>query len=168
MSNKGIDHAVAISPAAWPQDVVKLLGQVEALLNAGQSRQALDQLRRAKSASPWATNAVGVCLLRNGDARAALDVFRGLAISGHLALRQDAPTVFKTNFATALLATNNIVGCLSTLKEIGDECHPAIDRLRTAIGRWEAGLSFWHRLNWYMGGEPSSTVELDFPAGDLT
>lgn len=61
-------------------------------------------------------------------------------------LKPDAPLVFKTNFATALLASNNMAGCLSVLHEIKNEEDPTVKRLRAAIAQWKQGLSFWQKL----------------------
>ena len=118
--------------------------------------------------SAWATNALGVCQLRLGNAKVAVDVFRGLALAaGGILLRNDVPAVFKTNYATALLAADNMGGCLSVLAEVREEEHLAIGKLRVAIQRWKESLTLWQKINWYLGGQPDRPVALDFPLGDL-
>src|SRR5262249_577514 len=75
--------------------------------------------------------------------------------------------VFKTNYATALLLSGNIAGGLRALDEVRDEQCPAVGRLREAVRRWERNLTFWQRVNWWLGGEPDRPLTLDFPPGDL-
>jgi hypothetical protein len=148
--------------------IADLLRKVDQLLREGQPGKALDLIARAKVRSPWATNAAAVCQLRLGNAKVALDVFRGLVLgAGGLILRADVPIVFKINYATALLAADNLAGCLSVLTEVRDEGHPAAQKLRAAFARWKKGLSLWQRIQWYMGGQPNGRLELDFLPGDL-
>src|SRR5262245_21736890 len=149
---------------AKPPEVVELLARADDLLRDGHSDQARDLIARARLASQWATNALGVCQLRAGNAKVALDVFRGLVLaSGGLLLRQDVPVVFKTNYAAALLASDNLAGCLGVLNEVRDEQNPAVERLRGAIRRWQKSLTFWQKVNWWLGGHPGQPVPLDFP-----
>ena len=81
--------------------------------------------------------------------------------------RKVIPPVFKTNFATALLAENNLPGCLGVLQELRDGRHPAVQKLWAAIARWKGGLTLWQKVNWYLGGQPDRPVALDFSLGDL-
>lgn len=150
-----------------PSEVADLLAKVTLLIRDGQPQKALDLLRRATTSSPWLNNAVGVCLLRLGQAQAAQDVLRGLVLGVGITLKPDAAPIFKTNFATALLLTDNLSGCLSALADVNDEQNPAVQRLRGAINRWKQSLPFWEKIQWYLGGHPTRKVELDFPPGDL-
>jgi hypothetical protein len=109
-----------------------------------------------------------VCQLRLGNARAALDTFRGLVLgAGGILLRKDDPAVLKTNYAVALLLTGNMGGCQSVLEEVKEEEHPAVGKLKAALRRWSQSLTLMERINWYMGGQPDRPVMLDFPPGDL-
>src|SRR5262245_58160211 len=126
----------------WPADVAGLLGRVEQELQAQGPRAALEVLDRAKATGPWPTNARAVCLLRLGEAQAALELLRGLVLDG-AGLRDTVPTVFKVNYATAQLLSGNLTSCIVTLGQARDEGHPAVQRLRGAIRRWHQGLSFW-------------------------
>jgi hypothetical protein len=149
-------------------EIVELLGKVERLLEEGQPEKALDAISRAKLKSPWVTNATAVCVLRLGEVKRAADLFRGLTAGpGGVTLRHDAPAVFKTNFATALLAANEVSGCLGVLYEIGDEENPAVEQLRGAIARWKKSLSLWQKLRWYTGDHPDHPVAFDFPLGRI-
>lgn len=165
---------VAVAPSNGAEvlpkspEIVELLAKVDNALEAGNPKSGLDAIARAKSSSPWSTNALGVCRLRLGDVGGAVNVFRGLALaSGGLLLRPDVPAVFKTNYATALLVADNKGGFLSILEELSDADHPAVGRLRGAIERWKQTLTFWQRLAWTFGGQPDKPVSLDFPPGDL-
>src|SRR5262249_44239431 len=140
---------------ARPPEVVELLGKVDRLLRGGWPGQALEVAVRARVKSPWAANALGVCQLRLGNAKSAVDVFRGLVLAGGLTLRRAVPDVFKTNYATALLLSGNVSGGVRLLDEVGDEQSPAVRRLREAVRRWAESLTFWQRVNWWMGGEPN-------------
>lgn len=156
----------AATDASWPEAIAPALAKVDEELQAGRAKQALEILRRTDTTSPWVANALGVCQLRLGQAQAAVDTLRKLAVADHLNLRSDAPVVFKANFATALLLSGNLAGGVRTLKEIGADRHPAVERLQAALSQWQNSLSFWERFNWWLGGEPSRPVALDSP-GDL-
>ncbi len=97
-------------------------------------------------------------------------VFRELLLNpGSTWMRPDLPTVYKANYATALLMAGHPSGCLEILGEINNGAHPSVERLREAIRRWEAGLSFWQRLNWRIGKiEPTGRpVQLAFAPGEF-
>jgi hypothetical protein len=158
----------AIPALSKPPEIVDLLPRVQKLLHEDRPAKALELIARAKTTSPWAKNAVGVCQLRLGNAKAALDVLRGLVLgAGGIEVRGDVPAVFKTNFAAALLLSGNLSGCVSVLEEVGRDAHPAVGRLQAAIKRWKRSLTFWQKANWYLGGQPEIPVALDFPPGDL-
>lgn len=115
-------------------------------------------------------NAKGVCLLRLGQAHAAVVLYREIVFKpGCSWVRPELPTPYKVNFATALLLNGNISGCVGVLNEALDPTHPGIQRLRACIRRWERGLTFWQRLNWMCGwtDESNSHVPLDFEPGLL-
>jgi hypothetical protein len=152
---------------ARPPEVAGMLGEVEKLLEAGQPAAALELVGRSRIGSPWLANAAAVCQLRLGNAAAAVETYRGLVLKGGLFLRDDVPVVFKVNFAVALIASGNLAGGLRTLGEVRDESHPAVREIREALRRWQAGMSFWQRLWWSLGGSPPRPLVLDFPPGRL-
>lgn len=158
------------SPATDPRpcELTDLMDRVGDLLREGQPRKGLDLLARSGVGSPWAANATGVCLLRLGDTRRAIELFRGLVLGqGGLVLRWDVPTEFKTNFATALLMDGNVPGCTSVLAEVRGDDHPAVRKLRAPIRRWQEGMSLWEKVCWHFGSPPDRPVELGFEPGDL-
>lgn len=162
-------HPMSVRPPArpWPAEVHGLLSAAEQALLAEDPQSAFDLLSEAKEAPSWLANARGVCLLRMGEVERALDLFRGLALApSGFGLRHEAPTVFKTNYATAQLLSGNLTGCIVTLGQAQDDAHPSVQRLRAAIRRWRQGLSFWDKVRPLFGGS-LPPVELDFPPGDL-
>jgi len=150
-----------------PPEVSELLTKVAAALDAEHPRKALDLLQRWKVKSPWVTNAMAVCLMRLGDAPRAVEMLKGLVVTSGVCFRSDVPAVFLTNFATALLMIDNVSGCESALGAIPDQQAPGIQRLRTAIRKWKAGLSFWQKMRWYWGDTLAHPVKLDFPPGEI-
>jgi hypothetical protein len=150
-----------------PPEVAALLAQVEELLHEDRPRAAFDLLARSKNGSPWVMNARGVCLLRLGEIESAIQLFRGMVLStGGILVQPNLPTVFKTNFATALFLSENVSGGLSILKEIKDAHHPSVRKLHAALEHWKQGLSLWQKLQWYLGGQPVHPVVIELP-GEL-
>src|SRR5687767_13405802 len=122
MTNKTTGQAAPpeAQASAWPAQQAAALGRVAELLGRDGPQAALDYLDRSKDTSAWLANARAVCLLRLGQPQRALDVLRGLALGGIGGLKADAPTVFKTNYATAQLLTGNVTGCVVTLGQARD------------------------------------------------
>jgi hypothetical protein len=151
-----------------PPELADLLARVAALLEAGEPEKARALLARTKSESPWAKNALGVCLLRLGQPGSAVELFRGLVLPPTgLHLRADAPTVFKVNFAAALLAAGNVSGGIRALEDARAEERPAVHALRAAVERWTRSLSFWEKVRWRFGSELDRPVVFDFPLGEV-
>jgi len=167
MSPRAGTNGPADVAVARPPEAAELLRKAEKLLGEGRPEAALELTGRPGVSSPWLANAAAVCQLRLGKARAAVDVLRELVLKGGLFLREDAPTVFKVNFAAALIADDNLTGGLRVLDELRQEEHPAVREIRDAVRRWEAGMTFWQRLRWRAGGRPPRPLVLDFPPGRL-
>lgn len=146
-----------------------VLEEIRTLLEKNEVAESCRRLRAEKNRSPALQNALGVCLLRLGEVEKAIDLYRGLVIAGDtVVMRSDAPTVFKTNFATALLLMGNVAGCVATLDEIKGPEHPAVARLRRTIARWKQNHGLLCRFLLIIGGLPSNVrVSVDFPPGDL-
>ena len=142
--------------------------KVAGLLDAGRAKEALDAVRTHSGTDPCLKNLHGVCLMRAGFASDAVRLYRQLVLSSNgVTLRPEAPTIFKSNFATALLLDGNVTGAEAVLHEAADDLHPAVQKLRAAIARWRSGLSFTQRLQWRFGMDPGQPIELAFPPGDL-
>ena len=82
-------------------------------------------------------------------------------------LADDLPLAVKVNFATALVAAGERSGGEHVLDEIGNEIEPGVQRLRTAIRRWESRLTFLQRFLLRLGFEPNVPLELIPPLGEL-
>lgn len=150
----------------WPAEVSDLLGRMSKLLDEGQPAAALELLGRNKQSSPWLTNAAAVCQLRLGNTSVAVDALRGLVLSG-LFLRPDVPTVFKLNFAVALIVDGNLPGGERVLHELRSEDHPAVRELREELQRWSSSMTFWQKLRYTVGGTPPRPFVLESPPGRL-
>jgi hypothetical protein len=156
-------------PAAEEADY--LLSQVKNLLDEDRPEDALDLLwGRGGSSEPFLRNAKGVCRLRMGETSDAIETFGALALASRgrdTDLLPEAPTVFKTNFATALVRAHAVSRCVKVLNKIGDEQNATVQKLRAAIKRWEESLTFWQRLQWHLGIRPKRRVVLGWKLGDL-
>lgn len=113
-------------------------------------------------------NAQGVCLMRQGKADEAIRIYRTLLLdSTGLFLREDLPTVYKTNYAFALMLSGHAAGGINILTELSDVDHPSVHQLRFVVGAWKARLSLMQKLGLTLGLEPKRPVVLDFPPGEL-
>lgn len=145
-----------------------LLHQVQVLLDAGQPDKALEAIRSTGQRSKPLLNAYGVCLMRTGQIDKANSVFRNLVIRGEgFYLDPGAPTVFKTNYATAILLGKHVDGCRSVLSQIEDQQHPAVLKIHNAIEHWRRTLGRVRRFFIPLLGMPDAVVPLAFPPGDL-
>jgi hypothetical protein len=152
-----------------PEKVSDVLALVQGLLDAAKPKDAVELIRKYGTNSAELSNLYGVALMRAGEAAKAVEVYRGLCINeSGFALKQNLPTSFKTNYATALMLVKNVTGCLATLREVQDQDAPYVLKLRAAIERWRRSLGWWKRLafDWY-GAEPDRPVLLDVPPGEL-
>jgi hypothetical protein len=125
------------------------------LNNSGQGGQAMQ-------------NAKGVCLMRMGKSDLALKILRETVFSqGPYAIPKNTPTVYQSNYVTAMLLQNNVLVAHTLLKDIPDQNHPAVRRLKQAVKNWKRSLPLWRRLVLWTGAFPDQAVKLDFPPGDL-
>ena len=148
-----------------PTDV---LDSIRELLDQGRVEDALQLINRRGQKSAAIENARGVCLLRLGKYQQALATFRDLVFpGGSFGIDPETPTVFQTNYVTALLTLNNVVVARSILDQIEDKHHPAAVRLRSAIGKWKKSLGPLRAMLLLVGAYPDTPVRLDFPPGDI-
>jgi len=148
-------------------DPTKILEQMMFAASSGHYREA------AELAGPALTlreiqNAKGVCLLRLGRIEEAIHLFRCLVLTpGSTFVRADLPAYVKLNFATALLMSGHPAGCAQILAEVDETSEPMALRLRGVIRRWVSQLSFWQKLNWWIGRiePPARRIALDFEPG---
>jgi hypothetical protein len=156
----------AVRNPAWPSEDADRLTRVDRLLREGRPQEALSLLPAADDGL-WIRNARGVCLLRLGRPRPAIDALRDLVFNpSGFGVRPDAHPVFEANYATALLLAGNTDGFFGILGGIRERTHPAVARLGGAIRRWKVGMTFWQRVASALGvGGPR--FSLDFPPGEL-
>ena len=117
----------------------------------------------------WVKNTRAVCFLRVGGYQEAVNIYRTFVLaSGGISLKSDLATIYRTNYAVALLLMGLPSGCLAALVGI-DPSNETVRKLRAAIRTWEAKLSFWQWLNWKVGGmdPPGCRIPIDFPPGEF-
>jgi hypothetical protein len=125
-------------------------------------------LRAAKLRTNAIQNAAAVCLMRIGRIDEAVGIVRGLSIPGDgFSLDPRAPTVFKANYATALLLAQRVNGCVGVLNQIADRSHPSVVKIRRAIEDWAKTLNPIRRFLLPIAGYPNTHVPLAGPPGDL-
>ncbi|MCA9243374.1 MAG: hypothetical protein KDA32_05425 [Phycisphaerales bacterium] len=150
-------------------DDITLLEHVRSLLAEGKARDAVSHIHRHWTGSIPCRNALGVALMRAGDAVKAVDVFRGICVNeSGVVVNQDLPLYCLTNFATALLLVGRVDGCVALLKSLQADSEPGVRRLRDVIERWRNSLGWIKRMafDWY-GADTDSPIPLDFEPGEL-
>lgn len=145
-----------------------LLHHVQSLLDRGDVETALELLRTTPHRSKAMVNAYGVCLLRIGRIEEAISTFRKLVNCGAgFGIEPGTPTIFQTNYATALLLGRLVDGGVGVLSQIPDQQHAAVARLRDAVQNWKRTLSPFRRFLIPLIGWPVAAIPLAFPPGDL-
>lgn len=156
-----------MSEADFPTNSV--VEQVKNALNENNVDSAIQILRRSGDRSMAAQNAMAVCLMRKGEADAAVKTLTPL-VHPHsgLSVDPDTPLGVKLNYATALLLNGKIAACETTLHAISEAKHPSVVRLREAISKWKRSQSFGRRISMFLGSYPiDAKVTLDLPPGEL-
>ncbi len=146
-----------------------IIDQVKNLLNDNRPDEAIKILSRNRDTSTAIQNARAACLMRLGQAEDALRILNSLIFPhGGVSINPDAPLRVKVNYATALLLSGNLAGCLAALGELRGETHPSVERLRQAIASWRKSQDFWCRFSMAIGMHPFNVkVPLDFPPGEM-
>lgn len=119
---------------------------------------------------PMARNDMGVCLMRQGRHEEAAKLFRDLIYEpGAIWIRPHVSAKLRINCATALLLTGHPAGCLDTLVDLDPRQLPRVGEIHAAIRRWEKTLSWWSRLNWWLGRiePPRIEIPIDFVPGEF-
>ncbi len=122
------------------------------------------------SKDPLARNDMGVCLMRQGRHEEAAKLFRDLIYEpGAIWIRPHVSANLRINCATALLLTGHPAGCLDTIVDLDPGQQPRVQEIQDAIRRWEKTLSWWSRLNWWLGRiePPKVPIALDFVLGEF-
>jgi hypothetical protein len=171
LRQSGLSNTRSITVKNHAQDdrrEADLFQEVETLLNENRPEEALERIKAAGVRSKAMRNAYGVCLMRAGRIDKANAVFRELVLPGTgFFLDPEAPTVFKTNYATVLLLGTHVNGCVEVLSQIEDQNHPSVIRIRSAIAAWKRTLGPVRRWLSPLLGLPEKVVPLTFAPGDL-
>jgi hypothetical protein len=120
---------------------------------------------------PWALGPVqnmrGVSMLRQGQTKTALKIFRSLVFpTGGVVIDTSCPVAWQANFVVALLLSDNLDGFLAHVQRIQPQDHPLATRLREVVAQWRARMSGWRKWRWkILGGAPPESLELDFTIG---
>jgi len=138
-----------------------LLDRAKRTLESG-SPEAAYAMVSTRNSSDELQNLAAVCLMRMGKAEEALTMLRRLVLpSEGLVMEAHVPAKYKVNFATALLLSGNLGGCLATLREIGDD--PSAKRLAERIAQWKSSLGTMDKIRLVMGSDPKSMPTIDPP-----
>lgn len=122
------------------------------------------RLLQSQGSSPEVVNLRAVCLMRMGNAEAALALMRSIALQpGCTWMRSPLPNAFKINFATALLMNGLPNGCADALDEIDDEALPAVQNLRAVLAEWSKSLPFIQRMQWRLGRVAPTKCQISLP-----
>ncbi|MCG3180050.1 MAG: hypothetical protein BIFFINMI_02404 [Phycisphaerae bacterium] len=149
------------------QNASPLLREAASLLERNHPEQALARLSKARGAEPAVENARGVCLMRLGRVDEALELYRRLLYPrGGLQIAPGASPKVLANFATALMLTGNLSGCVETL-DAADAADPAVVRVRQAVATWRKSLGVVRRLLAKLGLAPGRPTRLEFPPGAI-
>ena len=149
-------------------DATAVLNRVRQMLDQGQAENALEVLNASGQNSLAIQNAKAVCLLRLGRLEGAVKIFRDLVFpSGAFSIPDDTPTLFRVNYVTALLLSDNLVVGLQLLREIPDKNHPAVVQLKAGVRQWKRSLPLWRRILLPIGLYPEKSFCLDFAPGHL-
>ncbi|MEZ6039293.1 MAG: tetratricopeptide repeat protein [Planctomycetaceae bacterium] len=150
-----------LSPAEFLQLVVTVA-------ESGRYEEALRIAADAVEQSPDLRNVRGVCLMRMGRAREAVQLYRSYILAPNCTwMRTDLPVIHRTNFATALMLAGLTLGGRDSLSEIREVDHPSVVRLKQSLAEWQRKLAWWQRIWFRMGIAPEIPVEIRFIPGDL-
>ncbi|MFG0288264.1 MAG: tetratricopeptide repeat protein [Rhodopirellula sp. JB044] len=129
---------------------------------------AAHEALRALPRSLVVSQAMGVCVMRIGNAAEAVNLFRTMSVvPGTTVLKPEADDTLKVNYATALMMNGLPSGALDLLDELEDPCDPMALQIRAAIRKWANGLVFWRRWDWKLNriDPPRCFVPFDFTPG---
>jgi hypothetical protein len=94
-------------------------------------------------------NIKAVLLMRLGRPNEAISLLRPLIFDlSLLSLKPGIPNNVVINFATALLMTGHVGGCLEIIDGLPDQKNDKIKRIRKSIRDWEKTLSWMSWFDW--------------------
>lgn len=122
--------------------------QAKKLIAVQNYQAALDALPE-HSSDREIGNIKAVLLMRLGRFDQALNLLRRIVMDSVTMLpKPDVPERIQLNFATALLMTGHIAGCIGVIQTIADAENEQAVELRVDIRKWEKSLSVLAWLDW--------------------
>ena len=144
------------------------LERIATLLDQGRAEEALNLINHSNQHSPAWQNAKGVCLLRLGMFEAACTIFRSLVFPGNcISVPEDVPTLYRANFATAMLLTDHKDSALAVMEHMGTNGHPYVQQFRMEVNRWKQSLSLLERMGLAIGWYPKRSFHCECAPGGL-
>jgi hypothetical protein len=140
---------------------------VRELLNENCPLDALKYIEHLGQQTPVIENARGVCLMRAGRIEEAVTVLRDVVFQGHICIPSDTPVLYRINFATAMLLSNEKDAAFPVLNELDEKEHPEVTKLKDAIRQWVKSLSFSEKCRYHLGLYSKKPISLDFPPGEI-
>jgi predicted Zn-dependent protease len=140
---------------------------IKELLNQNQTLDALKYIERLGQDTPVLENARGVCLMRLGKFDEAATTLRNVVFQGQICIPSDTPVLYKINFATAMLLSNQKDAAFPILNQIDEKENPQAAKLKDAVKQWVKSLSLSERCRYHVGIYPKKPISLDFPPGEV-
>ncbi len=126
--------------------------KIRALIERREYQAACDSLG-GKVSGPLLANIKAVLLLRLGKAESATSLLRSFVWDlSSFVMRTDTPGLMRLNFATGLLLSGHVAGCLEVLRSIKEPHNEQASELLAEIRSWEKSLSMIRRLDWKLCG----------------
>jgi hypothetical protein len=140
---------------------------IRELLIQNQPVEALKFIDRSGQHSPAMENAKCVCLMRIGRIEEAVTTLRDIVFQGHICIPSDVPVLYKINFATAMILSNQKDAAFPILKQIDEKEYPYVAKIKEAVRLWVKSLSLSEKCRYYLGLYPKKPITLDFPPGEI-
>ncbi len=140
---------------------------IRELLNQNRPADAMKFIDHLGQDTPVMENARGVCLMRLGKIEKAAAILRNALFQGQICIPTNAPVLYRMNFATVMLLSNQKDAAFPILKQIDAKEHPEAAKLKEAVQQWVKSLSFFERCRYHIGFYPKKPVTLDFPPGEV-
>ncbi|MBN1125497.1 MAG: tetratricopeptide repeat protein [Sedimentisphaerales bacterium] len=144
------------------------LNHIRDLLKEGRVKDALDLINRHQESSDDWQNARGVCLLRLGLYKEALEVLRPIVFPDNsICMPEGVPALYRVNFATAMLLMHYMDGAMLIIKHFDQNGHPYVKQLHEAVTKWRQSLTSLQKMGLILGFWPKKAIQMDFPLGDI-
>ncbi len=126
--------------------------KVVKLISEGEYQTAFNQLK-GHSSGLEVTNIKAVLLMRLGRPSEAVSLLRPLVLDPNmLSVKPGVPDNVAINFATALLMTGHVGGCLDILASVADQSSEPVKRVRSCVRDWEKTLGWMSWFDWKICG----------------